>query len=491
MSKREEQEIFLDYIRDIYLCNPNLQINEDTIYKELTVFYVKNNIRKRIGGNSLLLNVQQQLSRKFGANFGRNGYFWLYENRNNVSDREFYNKLYDGIKLYVSVDAENLCEVTTKIVEYMAKEHIITQSKVAKEMRNDVLVIRVSTKEEATKIINYINSLNYKSKVKPNPFTLSNGKVNITRDGTLSYNTTLCKLIENYLIDCKTNNNLENASIEGLSTYTTRTINKLKGPYKKELIELYQINSEREYIDVLMVLNLISKNLNGTITLEDVLEDNKIKNISEETSNKKEDKDKFKYALSGLSKYYNTSEIHEIMTKYIQTGDLSYFTRRDNIRQVMSSFTPQKLDNIIEEMGTSALIDAVIETRKKYPNINQAEHAIKLLILKGDLSGFTNNNNSRSYLGLVAPTNKLIDILIKKLNINEQSALYSILNLDEKDYRALILFLEKSPNIRDIDSDTLAKVDNNLMLLDNIAFAITNNIYQEIDRSRNTKNINR
>lgn len=481
MTKKDRQTLFLNHIRDIYLSNPNLQISEDTIYKELMVFYEEGGIRKRINSNGLLLNVQQQLSKQFGPNFGRGGYFWLYENRGNSKDRDFYNKLYDGIKLYVSVDAENLYDVTSKIIRYMQKENIVTQSKVAKEMRNDVLVIKVTTKEEATKVMNYVNSLNYKSKIKPNPFTLDNGNVNITKEGTLSYNSTLCKLFESYLRDCRANNKLDAVSIEELSTYTTRTINKLKGPYKKELLELYELYSERDYVDILMILNIISKNLNGTITLEDIISEEKKKNISSDTVTYKEDKEKIKYVLSNLSKYYDISYIHDLIMSYINEGRLECFTRRDNMRQIMQSISPQKLNTIINEMGTNALTESVMETKWKYPDINQAEYAIKLFIVKDDLSGFTNTNNSRSYLGLVVPSGKLLEIISNKLSFDDQNALYSIINLEGEEREALELLFENK-DISNIPSDMLSRAKNRLIILNNLALNITSSICNEVNQ---------
>ena len=94
MNRIKEQEIFFNYIKNIYLSNPNLQINEDTIYKELMLFYENNGTRERINENGLLLNVQQKLGKKFGLNFDRSGYFWFFENRGNLKDKEFYDALY-------------------------------------------------------------------------------------------------------------------------------------------------------------------------------------------------------------------------------------------------------------------------------------------------------------------------------------------------------------------------------------------------------------
>ncbi len=477
MSKRNEQELFLSYIRDIYLANPYLEINDDTIYNELSHFYEENGIRKRIGNNGLLLNVQQSLARKFGSKFSSGGYFWFYENRKNFGDTDYYNKLYNAIKLYISVDAENLYDVTTKIIEYIQKENILTQTKVAKNMRNDVLVVRVSNGEEAKKVIDFVNSLNYKSNIKPNPFALSNDKASVTRDGSLSYNGTVCNMITNYLRDCRFRNKMDSANIDGLYKYVNDTIKKLKGPYKKEAIQLYQIDTEQKYKDILMTLDIMSKNLDGTISLETIFKEDRNKNISSTSTIKKDDKDKIKYVLSGLSKYYNTSDIHSIMMQYISDGRLEHFTRRDNIRQVMSSFTPEKLDTILSEMSYNALIDAVIATKEKYPNINQAEYAIKLFILNSDLSGFTNENNSRSYLGLVSLPTKILEALTKDLPDSYKSALYSIINLSYEERSIIKKLLDKS-DVSKIPSEALSIARGNVALLDNLTQFITNNIYE-------------
>ena len=460
MNKRSEQELFLNYIRDIYLAYPSLEINDDTIYNELSHFYEENGIRKRIGNNGLLLNVQQSLAKKFGSKFSSGGYFWFYENRKNYGDTDYYNKLYDAIKLYISVDAENLYDVTRKVIEYIQKENVLTQTKVAKNMRNDVLVVRVANGEEAKKVIDFVNGLGYKSSIKPNPFVFSSGKASITRDGSLSYNGTVCNMITNYLRDCRFRNKMDSANIDGLYKYVNDTIKKLKGPYKKEAMQLYQIDTERKYKDILMIFDIISKNLDGTITLEEIFEEEKGKNVSSTSTIKKDDKDKIKYVLSGLSKYYSTSDIHSIMIQYISDGRLEHFTRRDNIRQVMSSFTPEKLDALLTEMS-----------------YNQAEYAIKLFVINSDLSGFTNDNNSRSYLGLVSLPTKIIDALTKDLPDSYKNALYSIINLNYEEKSIMKKLLDKS-DVSKIPSEALSTARGNLALLDNLTRFITNNIYE-------------
>ena len=161
MSSREERELFLEYIKKIYLQNPDFDVTFDTIYGELRAFNVQNGVQTRIDRDNLI-GIQARLSNNFAKKIKcfSNGYFFAVENRGQyVDDKTFYDKMNNSIKLYVSCDIKNLYNVSKSLFDYIIKENIITQSKVAKEMRNDVLVVRVSTPEEAIKIKNYVNSL--------------------------------------------------------------------------------------------------------------------------------------------------------------------------------------------------------------------------------------------------------------------------------------------------------------------------------------------
>lgn len=480
MSRKKEQQDFLIYIRDIYLTNPSLEVSEDTIYNEFMLFYENNGKRQRIDKNGLLLNVQQELAKKFGPTFSRSGYFWFFENRSNLDDRAFYDEMYNSIKLYVAVDAENLCNIATQIINYMQKENIVTQSSVAKRMRNDVLVLRVFKFDDAIKVANYINSLNYNSNVKPNPFVFSNGKVSMTMDGSLSYNFTLCKLIRGYIRDSRNQRILEKVNTDDFLAYINQIKLLVRGQNKLEILREYGINSSSEYDYFLMIMDIISKNLDGTMTLDYLNSlSKKMTHTDELDVVQNGDKDKVKYILSSMSKYYSTDDIHEIITKYIETGNLSYFTRKDNIRAVASSFTPSKLNSLINEMCNSALIEAVITTEEKYPNMFQPEYAIKLFILEGSLDGFTNNNNSRSYLGLVVSKERLIEVLKRKISSEEQRQLEKIILMPKEEKEIMATVIKKSDKIKNIPQEYLIKASELNAVLDNLVATITSNIYYD------------
>lgn len=227
MSKIEERELFFEHIKKIYMQNPNFKVTPDTIYYELSLFNVQDGKQMRIS-NDNLINIQARLSNDFRKKDKikcfSNGYFFAIENRGSYDDKTFYDKMNTSIKLYITCDIKNLYNVTSLVFNYMIDENIITQSKIAKEMRNDVLVVRVSTMEEAEKVSKFVNSLDYNSLVSYNPYILSNGKVGMTYDGTLSYNKTLSLLMNSYFNTKKNSNSLDKSTMEDFVNFIKREV---------------------------------------------------------------------------------------------------------------------------------------------------------------------------------------------------------------------------------------------------------------------------
>ena len=207
MNRSDERELFLKYIIDVYLQNPNLPISRDIIYNELSRFSTYSGNHYIIDNDSLI-GVQVGLSNKFrkngSVNTFSNGYFWVVENRVGNNDRDFISNMYNSIKIYVSVDLENIYKISELLFNFMINEGITMQCKISKGMRNDALVCRISGEEAARKVSDYVNNLNYESKFRPNPFLLDNGKVSVAMDGKLLYNSVLAKLLEQYF-DLKRN----------------------------------------------------------------------------------------------------------------------------------------------------------------------------------------------------------------------------------------------------------------------------------------------
>lgn len=229
MTVNEEREVFLRTISSYLKKNSNIPLEKEYIYSYLASHTTKDGYLQGIPRESLV-NVQLHLNEKYKGLEGINTFtgpkpnnvFWVIENRGQMKDKNFYEGIKDSIKLYLPVDASNIYEVSTKVLDYIIKEGIHIQAKIAKNMRSDVFVIRVLDKDKLDKLLNYINSLDYNSKSKPNPFALNVGRVSITKDGMMSYNTVLAEYITEYL-----KSEREEVTLENFKKFMHKQINKI------------------------------------------------------------------------------------------------------------------------------------------------------------------------------------------------------------------------------------------------------------------------
>ena len=412
MTVNEEREVFLRTISSYFKKNSNIPLEKKYIYSYLASHTTKDGYLQGIPRESLV-NVQLHLNEKYKGLEGINTFtgpkpsniFWVIENRGQMKDKNFYEDIKDSIKLYLPVDASNIYEVSTKVLDYIIKEGIHIQAKIAKNMRSDVFVIRVLDKDKLDKLLNYINSLDYNSKSKPNPFALNVGRVSITKDGMMSYNTVLAEYITEYL-----KSEREEVTLENFKKFMHKQINKIPSSNKNKY----------------MIVDLIIKNLENTLTLEELLSynqkvvvDNRVTQVSEE------DKNNILRLINGLNVFYNLEETHKRIEMYLATGNINYFTRQNGIRKFVEEYLPVKQMRVaLYEMGWSALVNSIDETYKKYGEL-QVIKAVERIVDVGSIEGLTNTNNARSYLGFITSPELLQKIILKQasssINIENQS----------------------------------------------------------------------
>lgn len=412
MTVNEEREVFLRTISSYFKKNSNIPLEKEYIYSYLASHTTKDGYLQGIPRESLV-NVQLHLNEKYKGLEGINTFtgpkpnnvFWVIENRGQMKDKNFYEDIKDSIKLYLPVDASNIYEVSTKVLDYIIKEGIHIQAKIAKNMRSDVFVIRVLDKDKLDKLLNYINSLDYNSKSKPNPFALNVGRVSITKDGMMSYNTVLAEYITEYL-----KSEREEVTLENFKKFMHKQINKIPSSNKNKY----------------MIVDLIIKNLENTLTLEELLSynqkvvvDNRVTQVSEE------DKNNILRLINGLNVFYNLEETHKRIEIYLATGNINYFTRQNGIRKFVEEYLPVKQMRVaLYEMGWSALVNSIDETYKKYGEL-QVIKAVERIVDVGSIEGLTNTNNARSYLGFITSPELLQKIILKQasssINIENQS----------------------------------------------------------------------
>lgn len=412
MTVNEEREVFLRTISSYLKKNSNIPLEKEYIYSYLASHTTKDGYLQGILRESLV-NVQLHLNEKYKGLEGINTFtgpkpnnvFWVIENRGQMKDKNFYEGIKDSIKLYLPVDASNIYEVSTKVLDYIIKEGIHIQAKIAKNMRSDVFVIRVLDKDKLDKLLNYINSLDYNSKSKPNPFALNVGRVSITKDGMMSYNTVLAEYITEYL-----KSEREEVTLENFKKFMHKQINKIPSSNKNKY----------------MIVDLIIKNLENTLTLEELLSynqkvvvDNRVTQVSEE------DKNNILRLINGLNVFYNLEETHKRIEMYLATGNINYFTRQNGIRKFVEEYLPvEQMRAALYEMGWSALVNSIDETYKKYGEL-QVIKAVERIVDVGSIEGLTNTNNARSYLGFITSPELLQKIILKQasssINIENQS----------------------------------------------------------------------
>ncbi|MDY5058316.1 MAG: hypothetical protein SPF04_02445 [Bacilli bacterium] len=412
MTVNEEREVFLRTISSYFKKNSNIPLEQKNIYSYLVSHTIKDGYLQGIPRESLV-NVQLHLNEKYKGLEGINTFtgpkpnnvFWVIENRGQMKDKNFYEDIKDSIKLYLPVDASNIYEVSTKVLDYIIKEGIHIQAKIAKNIRSDVFVIRVLDKDKLDKLLNYINSLDYNSKSKPNPFALNVGRVSITKDGMMSYNTVLAEYITEYL-----KSEREEVTLENFKKFMHKQINKIPSSNKNKY----------------MIVDLIIKNLENTLTLEELLSYNqKVVVDNRATQVSEEDKNNILRLINGLNVFYNLEETHKRIEMYLATGNINYFTRQNGIRKFVEEYLPvEQMRTALYEMGWSALVNSIDETYKKYGEL-QVIKAVERIVDVGSIEGLTNTNNTRSYLGFITSPELLQKIILKQasssINIENQS----------------------------------------------------------------------
>lgn len=483
MNKIKDMDLFLSYLKEIYSTNPSLDVLSDTIYNELCLFYVSNGKRKRIKKENLL-KVQVNLKDSFPDNTvisGRNRYFYTFENRCGKSDSVFYREIQSSIEIFVASPASKIYEMASKVFNFIINNNIVCQCKIAKVMRNDAFVIRVSDKEKAKMIIDYINSLEYNSDIKPNPFIFNTGNVGVVSSRELSYTNILSLLLRNYFI--KVREEAEVDSYDFANFIESELLFFESGNYDY-FYKSYGISFE----DVNSFINssrLIMDNIRKNLTLDDVFSYSSSKSNDDYFSFDDKSLEKLLYVIYRLSNYYNTSDVHKMMEYYSKTGNADIFTRRDSIRYtVVSSISPVKLKYMVMKIGTNALYDSVRLTLDKYDD-KQCIYAIEKFILTGLLDGFTRDDGVRNKLGLVVPRDWLNDIMMNELDGKNKDIFKVINRLSNVDKKKIMSSIDN--DFSDINEEEVSKIMEVRSYIEIIASSIYDSIFLKINKDDDKK----
>ena len=213
-------------------------------------------------------------------------------------------------------------------------------------------------------------------------------------------------------------NSLDKVNSLDFSNFVKKQISLLKGQNKLYFMNLYEIKDEDRFKDFIMISNIICKNIDSNLSLDELFKYQGVKNVDSKRIYSKQEEDKILHVINNLNNYYSVDDIHKIIMQFIESGNYRLFTRKNNIRSiVMDNFAPEDVKNIISDLGWKAFLSASKVTYDKYGS-EWLYSAIDKYLNNMGISGFTRDDGVRSRLGLVIPPlllrEKIMNIMFEK-----------------------------------------------------------------------------
>lgn len=342
----------------------------------------------------------------------------------------------NGFKLYIPLEVNKIYDISSKIVSFIDKNKIPSQYRIKNNYSYDAVTVNFTNKEDASLVANYIsNKLKKNVKNTLNPFIPQIGNINICIDGSISYNTVLAKLIDEYMKENKKIDNLDNVYLKDFYNFLCNEISLLEEKQKNYAYFLYELNDKRKYEDFIITSKIIRDTIIGNPSLEDLEEYQKQKKINPEekyeyTNEEIEEikKESLREIINILIELYNSNPninididyLHEVIMDYITNSNVKCFTEYRSIRKVVEdNFSKEEFKKYLLKIGTDILLKVSVDTKMKYGEA-QLRIALKEAKETGDISSFTNINGNRSELGLFIPR-ELLKELIEKNEDKKQS----------------------------------------------------------------------
>ena len=440
-------DYFLKCYKEIAKEYPDFYMSSNYFYEEL----------RRYGINNYNENLSYQSFFEYWEDRYKNvPNIKVYPDKRQPGFLQFANSHHKSnhLKIYLSLPAEKLQVGANLVFDYLARNNIGHQSKIAKKDRSDVVVLRLEDVNDTPRVLNFINNNKYlqESSRVINPFTMNNGIAGVTFDGLLSYNMTVALVLEKYFSERKNTNYLDSISLNDFKKYVSSfynntfvTKNKINEfmettEVQKELLRLKQSRPYDNQVQEKALLNykyvvsnidmsLNSNNCNDLINnyikyKNDIDNPYAINKFSTSNINGKE----FTYSEQLLKEYvwyaYNKygQDINKIkiaIFSYIN-GNRKSITRDNHFRQkfeenlttreitrITNANPSEYVNNALEELlnKTNLYEDACVGTYKKYGE-DQLTYAVAKS-LNNDFSAFTND------------IERLRDKLVEKVNKDE------------------------------------------------------------------------
>ena len=379
---------FFHFLRDILKENPDISFSQDTFYEWITKLDVSGDeYDKNIAEEGWFNEWQKTFLKNNRTNKNIINYFCRFGNR-----EKDVMAINNPLKIYIPIDYKHLKISFEKIINFLNDNNIAYQSKVAKEIRIDNIVVRVSNINDAKAIVEYVNNDEYikEGLRKPSPFCFNYKGIAFTLDANMSYHSVLVKYIYDYINEKKDNNNLDSIDCTDFYNYVS---------------EIY--TNEYEKFTDFSKIKLASFN----------------KNVSYER-NILTDKQITKLIISANKDNFGEKDFFEMFSEY------------NNIQSV----TEQK-----DELCVLRCITAIIKIHGKKYGVDNALNGIKGYISSGNPTYITSDCSLREEVVSNNFIQKLNDFLTKYNTTIEE--LFLLLANDEI---KVLEFVEKSDKEIDI-----------------------------------------
>lgn len=222
MNRSKQIDEFLNYWAAIYSQNLNYPISKETLYGALMEYGLTIQERQNPSIESLFPAWESY--------FQNNPDLHVYRDNRQYCFLQFMSRGDKGtqhVKLYLSYPPDKIEYCVKKIFAFVAANHMTNGSKVADRVRSDSVVLRMTNYDDALKVMNFINrDPELVMYAKPtNPFMMKNGKVGVSYDDNLSFNSTLAFMLEQYFIQCRKTNSLERVNSNHFREYINNFLN--------------------------------------------------------------------------------------------------------------------------------------------------------------------------------------------------------------------------------------------------------------------------
>lgn len=473
-DRLKDIDTFLKNFRQQIIDNPN-RINDilshNNIYGNLVRYYTP---MKYNNANLFAVWVKNNQRNNTMVFVDRNWqYFCQF-----ISQRHKMNNSKLHRKIYLSLEPTYLENGVERLFDFLSRENIPHISKVGKLSRDDQVVVRVGNSEDCEKVLNFIDTDPYiqEGKKKPNPFAFQERGVALATDGEVSYNTCMSYLVEIYLreyvdrIDEININTFLDFCVDYYNKYFVKKedVEKIYHDFSVDNIyELYKI------VDYKYCLKLFLNGLSEKFNYKDYDEFVENKDL---TYDKEFSKFADKMDLNNYMELF--TELCEVMIEkyeqdgkehikaFIDTGDSSYITRTNNLRDRVSNgvfinyvlkyaknngITIDKLIDSVYQKSKGAMFDnSKSELLKKGVNVTYFHHqqlyemgkdigngyqyaqsAMVRLLRNGKYDGFTRQNNIRFDVKNNITQEDAYNIVMKELGLTNVDTI-SVVDLANK-----------------------------------------------------------